>query len=227
SSLNYMLDTLEIPSKIRLSYRRIDEIVLLAIETAKIQDEITKLNVDSIDCHNKIEELNSRQDKVINDLHGEEGFEKLCTDILEYCFYDSWAVLLTKEYNKKHNDKPVSYGIKDKKKFQGAEVINPETGYEKPNEKHRVVHLIDNNVGINQDIYFIHEDTQESIIQNILTDLIKKRKEAKKERDKYIGINDVIYNILEQKQLAYKASANALYGGLGSPYLGIAVPVIS
>ncbi|CAG8820283.1 12720_t:CDS:2, partial [Racocetra persica] len=44
SSLNYMLDTLEIPSKIGLSYRRIDEIVLLAIETAKIQDEITKLN---------------------------------------------------------------------------------------------------------------------------------------------------------------------------------------
>ncbi|CAG8720834.1 9218_t:CDS:1 [Racocetra persica] len=36
-----------------------------------------------------------------------------------------------------------------------------------------------------------------------------------------------MYNILDQKQLAYKASANALYGGLGSPYLGIAVPVIS
>ncbi|CAG8846047.1 27726_t:CDS:2, partial [Racocetra persica] len=49
----------------------------------------------------------------------------------------------------------------------------------------------------------------------------------KKERDKYIGINDVMYNILEQKQLAYKASVNALYGGLGSPYLSIAVPVIS
>ncbi|CAG8836256.1 7386_t:CDS:1, partial [Racocetra persica] len=99
--------------------------------------------------------------------------------------------------------------------------------YEKPNEKHRVVHLIDNNVETNQDIYFIYEDTQESIIRNILTDLIKKRKEAKKERDKYIGINDVMYNILEQKQLAYKASANTLYGGLGSPYLGIAIPVIS
>ncbi|CAG8848174.1 27891_t:CDS:1, partial [Racocetra persica] len=63
SSLNYMLDTLEIPSKIGLSYRRIDEIVLLAIEMAKVQDEITKLNVESIDYHNKIEELNSRQDK--------------------------------------------------------------------------------------------------------------------------------------------------------------------
>src|SRR5690242_3285843 len=281
SSLNYMLDTLEIPSKIGLSYRRIDEIVLLAIETAKIQDEISKLNVDSMDYHNKIEELKSRQDKVINDLHGEEGVEKLCTDILEYCFYDSWAVLLStikmqklvsyrldamiynceyaqpfcgsktsmlncliaKEYNKEHNDRPVSYGIKDKKKFQGAEVIDPKTGYymdpiyvldfaslypsimheynmgpdtlryEKPNVKHRVVHLIDNNVGTNKDIYFIHEDIQESIIRNILTDLIKKRKEAKKERDKYIGINDVMYNILEQKQLAYKASANALYGG--------------
>ncbi|CAG8835821.1 2092_t:CDS:2, partial [Racocetra persica] len=99
--------------------------------------------------------------------------------------------------------------------------------YEKPNEKHRVVYLIDNNVETNQDIYFIHEDTQESIIRNILTDLIKKRKEAKKERDKYIGINDVIYNILDQKQLAYKASANTLYRGLGSPYLSIAVPVIS
>ncbi|CAG8831353.1 29524_t:CDS:2, partial [Racocetra persica] len=233
SSLNYMLDTLEIPSKIRLSYRRIDEIVLLVIETAKIQDEITKLNIDSMDYHNKIEELNSRQDKVINNLHGEEGVEKLCTDILEYCFYDSWAVLLSiikmkklvsyrldamiynsKEYNKEHNDKPVSYDIKDKKKFQGAEVIDPETGYEKPNEKHQVVHLIDNNVETNQDIYFIHEHTQESIIRSILTDLIKKRKEAKKERDKYIGINDVMNNILEQKQLAYKSSANALYGGL-------------
>ncbi|CAG8799996.1 21387_t:CDS:2, partial [Racocetra persica] len=252
----------------------IDEIVLLAIETAKIQNEITKLNVDSMNYHNKIEELNSRQGKVINDLHGEEGVEKLCTDILEYCFYDSWAVLLSiikmqklvsyrldeiiynceyaqplrsdktsmlncliaKEYNKEHNDKPVSYGIKDKKKFQGAEVIDPETRYymdpiyvldfaslylsimreynmgpntlryEKPNEKHQVVHLVDNNVGTNQDIYFIHEDTQESIIRNILTDLIKKRKEAKKERDN-IG--------------------NALYEGLGSPYLGIAIPVIS
>ncbi|CAG8837385.1 23533_t:CDS:1, partial [Racocetra persica] len=165
--------------------------------------------------------------------------------------------LIAKEYNKKHNDRSVSYGIKDKKKFQGAEVIDPKTGYymdpiyvldfaslytsimreynmrpdtlryEKPNEKHRVVHLVDNNVGTNQDIYFIHEDTQESIIRNILTDLIKKRKEAKKERDKHIGINDVMYNILEQKQLAYKESANALYGGLGSPYLGIAIPVIS
>ncbi|CAG8767535.1 19935_t:CDS:2, partial [Racocetra persica] len=245
SNLNYMLDTLEIPSKIRLSYKHIDEIVLLAIKTAKIQDEITKLNVDSMNYHNKIEELNSRQDKVINNLHGEEGVEKLCIDILEYCFYDSWAVLLSiikmqklvsyrldamiynckymqpfcggktsmlncliaKEYNKEHNYKPVSY--------------------KKPNEKHRVVHLIDNNVGTNQDIYFIHEDTQESIIRNILTDLIKKRKEAKKERDKYIGINDIMYNILKQKQLAYKALANALYRGLGSPYLGIAVPVIS
>ncbi|CAG8688630.1 25535_t:CDS:2, partial [Racocetra persica] len=87
--------------------------------------------------------------------------------ILEYCFYDSWAVLLSiikmqklvsyrldamiynceyaqpfrggktsmlncliaKEYNKEHNDRPVSYGIKDKKKFQGAEVIDPKTGY--------------------------------------------------------------------------------------------------
>ncbi|CAG8842573.1 11106_t:CDS:1, partial [Racocetra persica] len=160
-------------------------------------------------------------------------------------------------YNKEHNDRPVSYGIKDKKKFQGAKVIDPETGYymdpiyvldfaslypsimreynmgpdtlryEKSNEKHRVVHLIDNNVGTNQNIYFIHEDTQESIIRNILTDLIKKRKEAKKERNKYIEINDVMYNILDQKQLAYKASANTLYGGLGSPYLGIAVLVIS
>ncbi|CAG8814482.1 30952_t:CDS:2, partial [Racocetra persica] len=206
----------------------------------KIQDEITKLNVDSMDYHNKIEELNSRQDKVINDLYEEERVEKLF-----------------KEYNKEHNNKPVSYSIKDKKKFQGTEVIDPETGYymdpiyvldfaslyllimreynmgpdtfryEKPNEKYQVVYLIDNNVGTNQDIYFIHEDTQESIIQNILTDLIKKRKEAKKECDKYIGINDVMYNILDQKQLAYKASANALYRGLDSPYLGIAVPVIS
>ncbi|CAG8720828.1 9217_t:CDS:2 [Racocetra persica] len=75
NSLNYMLDTLEIPSKIGLSYRRIDEIVLLAIETAKIQDEITKLNIDSMDYHNKIEELNSRQSKVINNLHEEEGLK--------------------------------------------------------------------------------------------------------------------------------------------------------
>ncbi|CAG8811382.1 3472_t:CDS:2, partial [Racocetra persica] len=29
--------------------------------------------------------------------------------------------LIAKEYNKEHNDKPVSYGIKNKKKFQGAE----------------------------------------------------------------------------------------------------------
>ncbi|CAG8791088.1 16716_t:CDS:2, partial [Racocetra persica] len=265
SSLNYMLDTLEIPSKIRLSYRRIDEIVLLAIETAKIQNEITKLNVDSMDYHNKIEELNLRQGKVINDLHREKEVEKLYAMIYN-CEYaqpfrggktSMLNCLIAKEYNKEYNDKLVSYGIKDKKKFQGAEVIDPESGYymdpiyvldfaslypsimreynmgpdtlryEKPNEKHRVVHLIDNNVGTNQDIYFIHEDTQESIIRNILTDLIKKRKEAKKEHDKYIGINDMMYNILDQKQLAYKASANALYGGLGSPYLGIAIPVIS
>ncbi|CAG8769041.1 26532_t:CDS:2, partial [Racocetra persica] len=214
SSLNYMLDTLEIPSKIGLSYRHIDEIVLLAIETAKIQDEMTKLNVDSMDYHNKIEELNSRQNKVINNLHGEEGLKSFVQISL-----NTVSTIHAKEYNKEHNDKSVLYSIKDKKKFQGAEVIDPETGYEKPNEKHQVVHLIDNNVGTNQDIYFIHEDTQESIIRNILKDLIKKRKEAKKERDKYIGINDVMYNILEQKQLAYKASANALYGGLGSPYL--------
>ncbi|CAG8834067.1 17988_t:CDS:2, partial [Racocetra persica] len=138
-----------------------------------------------------------------------------------------------KEYNKEHNDKPVLYGIKDKKKFQGAEVIDPETEYymdpiyvldfaslypsimrkynmgpdtlryEKPNDKHRVHH------------------TKHSHGSD------KKEKEAKKERDKYIGINDVMYNILDQKQLAYKASANALYGGLGLPYLGIAIPVIS
>ncbi|CAG8844900.1 8246_t:CDS:2, partial [Racocetra persica] len=170
------------------------------------------------------------QGKVINDLHGEEGVEKLCTDAMIYnCEYaqpfcgiktSMLNCLIAKKYNKEHNDKPVSYGIKDKKKFQGAEVIAPETGYymdpiyvldfasfylsimreynmepdtlryEKPNEKHRVVHRIDNNVETNQDIYFIHEDTQESIIRNILTDLIKKRKEAKKEHDKYIEIND-------------------------------------
>ncbi|CAG8849320.1 5559_t:CDS:2, partial [Racocetra persica] len=129
SSLNYMLDTLEIPSKIGLSYRCIDEIVLLANETAKIQDEITKLNVDSMDYHNKIEELNSRQGKVINDLHREEEVEKLYAMIYN-CEYTQpfrggktsiLNCLIAKEYNKEHNDKPVSYGIKDKKKFQGVE----------------------------------------------------------------------------------------------------------
>ncbi|CAG8756737.1 23068_t:CDS:2, partial [Racocetra persica] len=249
SSLNYMLDTLEIPSKIGLSYRRIDKIVSLAIEMAKIQDKITKLNIDLMDYHNKIEELNSRQDAMIYNCEYVQPFRDGKTSMLN--------CLIAKKYNKEHNDKPVSYSIKDKKKFQGAEVIDLETGYymdliyvldfaslylsiireynigpdtlryKKPNEKHRVVHLIDNNVRTNQDIYFIHEDTQESIIRNILMDLIKKKKEAKKERDKYIGSNDVMYNILDQKQLAYKASANALYGGLGSPYLGIAIPVIS
>src|ERR1043165_6488571 len=77
------------------------------------------------------------------------------------------------------------------------------------------------------DVYFIHEDVQESIIRKILNDLIKKRKEAKKERDKYINVNEIMYNILEQKQLEYKMSANAIYGGLGSKYLGVAVPIIS
>ncbi|CAG8848978.1 30701_t:CDS:2, partial [Racocetra persica] len=113
------------------------EIVLLTIETAKIQDEITKLNIDSMDYHNKIKELNSRQDKVINNLYGEEEVEKLYTMIYncEYAqpFHGSKTsmlnCLIAKEYNKEHNDKPVSYGIKDKKKFQGVEVIDPETGY--------------------------------------------------------------------------------------------------
>ena len=64
-------------------------------------------------------------------------------------------------------------------------------------------------------------------MHNIFTDLIKKRKESKKEQDKYTGIDDIMYGILEQKQLAYKSSANALYGGLGSEYLGITTPMIS
>lgn len=295
SSLNYMLDTLEIPSKIGISYKRINEIVNLAIESKKLEDEIAMLDMNSIDYCDKFDQLEIRKKNIITDFNGYAGLEKLCTDILEYCFYDSWGVLLSiikmqtlvsyrldatiyncefaqpfrggktsmlncliaKEYNKECHDKPVSYGPKNKVTFQGAEVLKPETGYfmapvvtvdfaglypsimrqynmgpdtlryEKPDVKHHVIHLTDENTNTEVDVYFIHEDMQESIIRQILNDLIKKRKEAKKERDKYIDINEIMYNILERKQLAYKMSANAIYGGLGSEYLGIAIPIIS
>jgi DNA polymerase elongation subunit (family B) len=165
--------------------------------------------------------------------------------------------LIAMNYNKSCHDRPVSYGKKDKVTFQGAQVLEAKTGYymdpvytldfaglypsimrqynmgpdtlrlDKPDVRHHTIHLTDANTGTEIDVYFIHEDVQESIIRKILNDLIKKRKEAKKERDKYININEIMYNILEQKQLAYKMSANAIYGGLGSEYLGIAVPIIS
>ncbi|CAG8806597.1 10312_t:CDS:1, partial [Dentiscutata erythropus] len=293
SSLNYMLDTLEIPSKVGLSYKRISEIVQLAIRNHEIENQISKLDSNSIDFQDCKEQLENKKRDLFQN---ETELEKLCTDILEYCFYDSWAVLLSivkmqklvsyrldgmiynceyaqpfrggktsmlncliaKNYNKSCYDKPVSYGIKEKKeKFQGANVLDPQTGYymdpvytidfsglypsimreynmgpdtlryEKPNEKHYTIPLVDNNTGVEQEVYFIHEEVQESILRNILTDLIKKRKESKKERDKYAGVDDIMYGILEQKQLAYKSSANALYGGLGSEYLGITTPMIS
>src|SRR6185437_14677853 len=293
SSLNYMLDTLEIPSKVGLSYERIDEIVHLSIKKRRIEKEINSLDLSIPGNFLRLGELNEEK-KDIFEQDG-RGLENLCTDILEYCFYDSWAVLLSiikmqklvsyrldgeiyncefaqpfrggktsmlncliaKNYNKSCYDRPISYGIKEKKKFQGAEVLNPETGYymdpiytidfaglypsimreynmgpdtlryDEPVEKHYTIPLHDNNTGIMQNIYFIHEDVQESILRNILSDLIKKRKESKKERDKYFGVDDIVYGILEQKQLVYKSSANALYGGLGSPFLGIAVDIIS
>ena len=88
SSLNHMLDTLEIPSKIGISYKRISEIVNLAIEIKKIEDDIAALDTNLLNYHDRLEKIESKRNMINNDFDGHEGVEKLCTDILEYCFYD-------------------------------------------------------------------------------------------------------------------------------------------
>ncbi|CAG8732759.1 23730_t:CDS:2, partial [Gigaspora rosea] len=238
SSLNYMLDTLEIPSKVGLSYERIDEIVHLSIKNRKIEKEINNLDLSIPGNFIRLGELNEEKKDIFG--HDGERLKFVLDGGIYNCEYaqpfrggktSMLNCLIAKNYNKSCYDQPISYGIKKKKKFQGAEVLNPETGYymdpiytidfaslypsimreynmgpdtlryEEPVEKHYTIPLHDNNTGIMQNIYFIHED--------------------------YFGVDDIVYGILEQKQLAYKSSANAPYGGLGSPFLGIAVDIIS
>ena len=58
-------------------------------------------------------------------------------------------------------------------------------------------------------------DEKKDIVPKILTDLLASRKKAKKTRDKFPS-GSFRYNIYEGLQLAYKVTANSLYGILGA-----------
>lgn len=67
---------------------------------------------------------------------------------------------------------------------------------------------------------------QKSIIPNILKYLLDARKDTRKKQEKYKK-GDFEWNVLEGLQLAYKTTANSLYGQIGSPTSAIRLIEIS
>ena len=142
-----------------------------------------------------------------------------------------------------YGDGGIEYVVDDKKRYEGATVLEPQVGlyiddpiaccdfnslYPNIMQAHNMCYstlILDEKYLHIQGIVVkevammdgrIHRFVQNvpSILPEILRDLIKERKSAKKEMEKYPE-NSAMYSIYNSKQLAVKISANSVYGFTG------------